>query len=113
MHRIKHMCMLRYCIVEWFEYFGAAASAKLIAAIIAYPHEVLRTRLRQLPDSQGNIKYTGLGQAIKTIWREEGALGFYGGLTAHLLRTVPNAAIIFLSYELVLHHFGSAGRSTM
>ncbi|KAJ1912613.1 hypothetical protein H4219_005534 [Mycoemilia scoparia] len=99
---------IKKSINDWFEYFGAAASAKLISAVIAYPHEVLRTRLRQLPDSNGQVKYTGLTQAAKVIWKEEGLFAFYGGLAPHLMRTVPNAAIMFLSYELVLHYFGSS-----
>ncbi|KAJ2681591.1 Pyrimidine nucleotide transporter, mitochondrial [Coemansia sp. RSA 1285] len=92
---------------EWFEYFGAAATAKLLASVITYPHEVLRTRLRQPPDDRGVVKYRGLTNTAKIIFAEEGLRGFYGGLTPHLLRTVPNAAIMFLSYELVLYYFGT------
>ncbi|KAJ2877923.1 hypothetical protein IWW38_006453 [Coemansia aciculifera] len=95
-------------MADWFEYFGAAASAKLLASLVSYPHEVLRTRLRQPPDANGVVKYTGLVNSTKVIFREEGVRGFYGGLTPHLLRTVPNAAIMFLSYELVLYYFGTA-----
>lgn len=36
------------------------------------------------------------------IWREEGRAGLYGGLNAHLLRAVPNTAIIFFSYEAIV-----------
>ncbi|KAJ2450151.1 hypothetical protein GGF42_004564 [Coemansia sp. RSA 2424] len=93
---------------DWFDYFGAAASAKLLASLVSYPHEVLRTRLRQPPDANGVVKYRGLIHSSKTIYLEEGVRGFYGGLTPHLLRTVPNAAIMFLSYELVLYYFGTA-----
>ncbi|KAJ1924800.1 hypothetical protein EC988_010382, partial [Linderina pennispora] len=88
-------------LYDWFEYFGAAASAKLVASVVTYPHEVMRTRLRQPPDAQGKVKYTGLVNSARIIFAEEGMRGFYGGLTTHLLRTVPNAAIMFLSYELV------------
>ncbi|KAJ2773893.1 hypothetical protein IWQ56_000818 [Coemansia nantahalensis] len=91
----------------WFEYFGAAASAKLLASVITYPHEVLRTRLRQPPDEHGVVKYRGLVRSARIIFAEEGLRGFYGGLTPHLLRTVPNASIMFLAYELVVHHFGT------
>ncbi|KAJ2225867.1 Pyrimidine nucleotide transporter, mitochondrial [Coemansia sp. RSA 485] len=92
---------------NWFEYFGAAALAKLMASVVSYPHEVLRTRLRQPPDNRGVVKYKGLINSAKLIFAEEGVRGFYGGLTPHLLRTVPNASIMFLSYELVLHYFGT------
>ncbi|KAJ2550052.1 Pyrimidine nucleotide transporter, mitochondrial [Coemansia sp. RSA 1933] len=99
--------------VEWFEYFGAAATAKLLASVITYPHEVLRTRLRQPPDAHGVVKYRGLVNSARIIYGEEGPRGFYGGLTPHLLRTVPNAAIMFLSYELVLHWFGTTSKKDL
>ena len=43
----------------------------------------------------GQVKYTGLIQCFKTIFREEGMAALYGGLTPHLLRVVPSAAIMF------------------
>ncbi|KAJ1729074.1 Pyrimidine nucleotide transporter, mitochondrial [Coemansia biformis] len=92
---------------SWFEYFGAAAAAKLLASVVTYPHEVLRTRLRQPPDEHGAVKYRGLVRSARIIFAEEGLRGFYGGLTPHLLRTVPNASIMFLAYELVVYHFGT------
>jgi len=89
--------------VEWTGRVGAAGSAKLFAAVITYPHEVVRTRLRQAPvKATGQPKYTGLVQCFKLIWKEEGMVAMYGGLTPHLLRTVPSAAIMFGMYEVIL-----------
>jgi len=34
-------------------------------------------------------------------------LGLYGGMTPHLLRTVPSAAIMFGMYELILPLLGT------
>lgn len=78
----------------------SAGIAKLFAAAVTYPHEVVRTRLRQAPtvsvgDGKVQMKYTGLVQCFKTVWKEEGMVGLYGGLTPHLLRVVPSAAIMF------------------
>ena len=81
--------------VEWTGKVGAAGSAKLFAAVVTYPHEVVRTRLRQAPLMDGRLKYTGLLQCFRTILREEGMASLYGGLTPHLLRVVPSAAIMF------------------
>jgi len=81
--------------IGWGGKIGAAGSAKFFAAIITYPHEVVRTRLRQAPMQNGHIKYTGLVQCFTTIWKEEGMASLYGGLTPHLLRVVPSAAIMF------------------
>jgi solute carrier family 25 protein 33/36 len=65
---------------------GAAGIAKLFAAALTYPHEVVRTRLRQRPADGGIPKYTGLLQCFRTIWREEGIVSMYGGLSPHLVR---------------------------
>ena len=66
---------------------------------------VVRTRLRQAPAANGIPKYTGLIQCFRLIWREEGLVAFYGGMTPHLMRVVPNAAIMFGSYEYILWLF--------
>ncbi|KKK18708.1 hypothetical protein P175DRAFT_0500049 [Aspergillus ochraceoroseus IBT 24754] len=81
---------------------GAAGLSKLIAVLIAYPHEVLRTRLRQAPMADGRQKYTGVIQCLRLMVKEEGVAALYGGLTAHMIRTVPSAAITLGTYELVL-----------
>ncbi|KAL6410560.1 hypothetical protein AUP68_06987 [Ilyonectria robusta] len=91
--------------LEWTGNAGAAGGAKLVAAVIAYPHEVARTRLRQAPMDNGLPKYTGLMQCFKLVWIEEGLMGLYGGLTPHLMRTVPSAAIMFGMYEGILRLF--------
>ena len=87
-------------VEAWVGKLLAAGSAKLIAAAATYPHEVVRTRLRQAPTisvagGPPQMKYTGLIQCFKTIWKEEGMASMYGGLTPHLLRVVPSAAIMF------------------
>lgn len=93
--------------VEWTGKAGAAGGAKLIAAVLAYPHEVARTRLRQAPTVGGRPKYTGLMHCFKLVWKEEGFIGLYGGLTPHLMRTVPSAAIMFGMYEGILRLFNT------
>lgn len=94
-------------VVDWIGKPFAAGGAKLFAAILAYPHEVARTRLRQAPMANGQLKYTGLIQCFKLVWKEEGMMGLYGGLTPHLMRTVPSAAIMFGMYEGILRLFNT------
>ncbi|KAH7309920.1 mitochondrial carrier domain-containing protein [Stachybotrys elegans] len=93
-------------IQTWISTSGAAGSAKLAAVLITYPHEVVRTRLRQAPLESGIPRYTGLVHCFQTVWRTEGIGGLYGGLTPHLVRSVPSAVITLGVYEFVLRLCG-------
>lgn len=89
-------------IKEWCQRSGSAGLAKFVASLITYPHEVIRTRLRQTPVENGRIKYKGLIQSFKLVIKEEGLISMYSGLTPHLMRTVPNSIIMFGTWELVI-----------
>lgn len=87
----------------WTTKLFAAAAAKLIATGITYPHEVVRTRMRQKPPAApAKSKYIGLIPTFRTVLAEEGPRAFYGGLSPHLLRVVPNAAVMYTVYEAAL-----------
>lgn len=88
--------------LNWSATSGSAGMAKLVASLITYPHEVARTRLRQAPLEHGRPKYTGIIQTFRLIIKEEGLAYMYGGLTPHLLRTVPNSIIMFGTWELII-----------
>lgn len=75
----------------------AAAVSKTIATVLAYPHEVIRTRMREQNQGKSFLRL------IRTIMNKEGWQGFYGGLGTHLFRQVPNTAIVFLTYESVIY----------
>lgn len=82
-------------VLGWSGKVGAAGIAKFFAALVTYPHEVIRTRLRQSPQADGRMKYTGIVQCFRVVAKEEGMAALYGGLTPHMLRVVPSAAIMF------------------
>ncbi|KAF3848103.1 hypothetical protein F7725_021131 [Dissostichus mawsoni] len=65
----------------------AAATSKTCATTLAYPHEVIRTRLRE----EGTNAQRGGYRAL------------YRGLTTHLVRQIPNTAIVISTYELVVY----------
>ncbi|KAJ8388725.1 hypothetical protein AAFF_G00131340 [Aldrovandia affinis] len=76
----------------------AAATSKTCATSIAYPHEVIRTRLRE-----EGTKYRSFFQTFSTLIKEEGYRALYRGLTTHLVRQIPNTAIMMSTYELVVY----------
>ena len=90
------------------ELFGISACTKLFASMATYPHEVIRTRLRYTRAAAGEARpYSGVIQATRKVWRAEGRRGLYAGMGVHLLRVVPNNAIMFMTFELVSREFRS------
>ncbi|XP_061114035.1 solute carrier family 25 member 33-like [Conger conger] len=75
-----------------------AAFAKGCASCIAYPHEVIRTRLRE----EGS-KYKHFFQTMRLVMVEEGPAAFYRGLVPQLFRQIPNTAIVLSTYELIVY----------
>ncbi|KAK0396206.1 hypothetical protein QR680_001620 [Steinernema hermaphroditum] len=71
--------------------------AKFFACVIAYPHEVVRTRLRE-----ENTNTKGFFSTLYKLYRE-GYRSMYRGLGVQLMRTVPNTAITLGTYELVVY----------
>jgi len=81
------------------EYLTFAALSKLTAAFLTYPYQVVRTRLQNT-----DTKYSGSLDCIGKIFKLEGGIGFYKGLTPNLLRVVPATMITFVVYENLSHH---------
>ncbi|KFP71067.1 Solute carrier family 25 member 33, partial [Acanthisitta chloris] len=83
---------------DFFGLMGAAAVSKACASCIAYPHEVIRTRLRE----EGS-RYRSFLQTLQLVVHEEGPPALYRGLLAHLIRQIPNAAIMMATYEGIVY----------
>lgn len=83
---------------DFLRFMVAGACSKTTATCIAYPHEVVRTRLRE----EGN-KYRSFFQTLLLVAREEGHRGLYRGLATQLVRQIPNTATMMATYELVVY----------
>ena len=111
--------------VKFLTIFFSAGFSKTLASCLCYPHgkwsnpptghslfqsitmfsvdffsEVARTRLRQ-----EGCKYNGFFQTLALVAREEGVRGLYKGMATHLIRQIPNTAIVMTSYELLIRYF--------
>ncbi|XP_052867568.1 mitochondrial carrier protein Rim2 [Anopheles cruzii] len=93
---------------DFLEFMLAGATSKTIASIVAYPHEVARTRLRE----EGN-KYRNFWQTLLTVWKEEGKAGLYRGLGTQLVRQIPNTAIMMATYEAVVYVLTNPASATL
>ncbi|KAF6760790.1 mitochondrial carrier domain-containing protein [Ephemerocybe angulata] len=95
---------------EWAGMLGSAGTAKCVATLITYPHESYVRALNRLfghgcdklPPTDGSPKYTGLWRTLRVLIAEEGARSLYGGLSVHLMRVIPNSAVMYAIYEAAL-----------
>jgi len=79
--------------------FACVCMCKMTASISFYPHEVVRTRLRE---EQTKDRYRGFFQTLAQVKKEEGLAGWYSGLRVHPLRQVPNTAIMLCVVETTI-----------
>eukprot|EP01083_Nonionella_stella_P045577 122325_1 len=81
--------------------FILGAIAKAIATLATYPTQVLKTRLQVDPKGEHRV-YKDVKDAILSIYREEGLIAFYSGMSAKMSQTVLNSAFMFTAYERIL-----------
>lgn len=83
---------------------GGAAGA--CAAAITTPLDVVKTLL----NTQETGFTRGMVEAIKQIYSVAGAGGFFKGLTARVLYSMPATAICWSTYEFFKYYLGGLGR---
>ncbi|KAM7189636.1 Mitochondrial carrier domain containing protein [Naviculisporaceae sp. PSN 640] len=76
--------------------------SKLVAGVITYPLQVLRSRLQNYDAEQQFGK--GVRGVVRKLWLEEGPRGFYRGMVPGVIRVLPATWVTFLVYENVKYY---------
>lgn len=87
-----------------FERFVSGAVAGCVSQTAIYPLEVLKTRLAIRKTGQ----YSGVFDAAKKIYVNEGVRTFYRGYIPNLLGIIPYAGIDLAVYETLKRHYLSS-----
>jgi hypothetical protein len=88
---------------------GAATCAGIIASIVSTPADVIKTQLADaaggnhsaelcVPGSGNHLRLT---DAIRSTYQQDGAMGFYRGFNAIVVRKVVGCSLFFVAYEKV------------
>jgi solute carrier family 25 folate transporter 32 len=87
----------------FFTALAAGGTARLIASIVTYPLQTVRTRLQERPG--GGLRYSGTKDAFITIYKHEGFKGFYRGFAVATARAIPQSAYTFAVMNFLLNKF--------
>jgi solute carrier family 25 iron transporter 28/37 len=75
-----------------------------LAALITTPLDCVKTVLQTRGTDPTTKEVSGMGQAIKIIYRESGGVkGFMKGAIPRVIAHMPSTAICFFTYESIKH----------
>ncbi|KAH6565940.1 hypothetical protein BASA50_002073 [Batrachochytrium salamandrivorans] len=83
-----------------FELLIAGALAGMPAAYLVTPADVIKTRL-QVAARKGESTYSGILDATRKIFHEEGASAFFKGGIARVMRSSPQFGVTLAAYEFL------------
>ena len=76
--------------------FFIGATSKLIATIVTYPYQVIKTLMQQKKNADDMLTIT------RKVYKEQGMSGFYNGMKVKMLQTVSNSALMFAFHKFFL-----------
>eukprot|EP01100_Stratorugosa_tubuloviscum_P007349 TRINITY_DN3067_c0_g2_i2.p1 TRINITY_DN3067_c0_g2~~TRINITY_DN3067_c0_g2_i2.p1 ORF type:complete len:299 (+),score=131.32 TRINITY_DN3067_c0_g2_i2:94-990(+) len=81
----------------------AGSGAGILSAAFTNPLDVAKTRLQT--QSESVRSYSGMNNALKSIWIEEGVAGFCRGVRPRMISHSVSAAICWATYEFIKKMF--------
>lgn len=78
----------------------SGATARIISATAVSPLELIRTKMQST-----KLSYFEVGQALKSLVKNDGVFGLWKGVTSTLLRDVPFSAFYWMTYEQLKNRF--------
>jgi len=79
----------------------AGAFGGVIAVVLTYPMDMVKTRLTTQHTDKSTAKYRGIAHAFRLIAKEEGAIALYKGMGTSILGVIPFAGATFMAYEIL------------
>jgi solute carrier family 25 protein 43 len=79
----------------------AGSMGGIMATVATYPTDMVKTRLTVAHADHTKSKYKGMIDAFRVIYREEGFMAFYKGMSTSIIGVVPFAGGTFMAYEIL------------
>ncbi|CAL7941965.1 unnamed protein product [Xylocopa violacea] len=88
---------------------AAGGSAGFVEACIMHPMDLIKTRfqLQVKMGSQDALYYTGIGDCMKKMYKNEGLAAFWKGVLPPVVMETPKRAVKFFSFEQYKKIFNS------
>ncbi|KAG5481942.1 hypothetical protein LSCM1_05654 [Leishmania martiniquensis] len=88
--------------------FVAGSAGGLAGVLIEHPFDTVKVLLQ----AYGGTRYVGYTDCIATLFRQDGVVGFYRGVTARLVASSFEHAWVLASYKWMLRLIGADERPT-
>lgn len=93
-------------------YFLSSFTAGLVAAVVASPFDVIKSRMMAGTVVNGQkVLYGSIAEACRALYREGGLMGFYAGFNANFQRLVSWNVSMFIMKEAITRQI-LAGKQT-
>jgi len=80
---------------------AAGTGSAIIAGLLVYPADMLKTRLIVQSIKSSKLHYRGILHGFRKVWKAEGFLALYKGLLPTFLGMIPFAGGSYLAYSLL------------